>query len=104
MTAMKLGPFTDPRLLELLREVSSDPKSRLLRLATQGTDPSRALRERPISASEPFLTRAERHLLQEHREQVAELLFDAAKRACFDAPQHETGTYHGSFAGWGALR
>lgn len=87
---MSAHPTIDPELLELLREISADPKSRLMKLATQGVDTRIGLRERPISGGEPFLTRAERHLVREHREQVAYLLYKAAQRAILAAPQEES--------------
>jgi hypothetical protein len=97
---MKEGPITDPEFLGLLREISADPRSGLMKLATQGLHRRIGLHEPPISGGEPFLTRAERHLIREHREQVARWLFELAKRACLEAPQVETAVYRGAFAGW----
>src|SRR5688500_2340409 len=99
---MKLGPIIDPDLISILREVSADPKSRLMRLVTQGSG-GRSPHEVPLSEREPLLTRAERHLVREHREQVAELLFDGARRDCLGASQAVTGVYRGAHAGWSLL-
>lgn len=102
--AMKHGPITDPELLGLLREIASDPRSRLMKLATQGIDRRINLHEPPISEGEPFLTRAERHLLGEYRQQVGRWLYEAAKRAYLLSPQEKTGAYRGPHARWGPLR
>lgn len=97
---MKLGPITDPNLLGLLREISADPKSRLMKLITQGSDMRPGLREPSLSGREPFLTRAERHLVTEHRHQVAQLLFEAAKMELLESSQQETLVYKGPHSGW----
>lgn len=101
---MKPGPITDPELLGLLREISADPRSRLMKLATQGLDRRVPLHEPQISEGEPFLTRAERHLVSEYRHQVVEWLFEAAKKAYLTIPQESTRVYVEPFAGWGPLR
>jgi hypothetical protein len=101
---MNPTPTTDPELLGLLREISADPKSRLMKLATQGFDRRVPLHEAPISEGEPFLTRAERHLLTEHREQVGQWLFEAAKRQYLGAPKRITCTYHHAQSGWGPVQ
>jgi hypothetical protein len=52
-----------------------------MKLATQGHDRRVRLHEPPISEREPFLTRAERHLLREHRREVALLLCRSCVKA-----------------------
>lgn len=101
---MKSGPISDPELRALLREIATDPRSRLMKLVTQGLDRRVRLHEPPISEGEPFLTRAERHLVAEYRHEVGQWLFEAAKQQYLGTPRPLSGAFHGSFAGWGQIR
>lgn len=71
---------------QLLGQIALDPKSRLFRTAA----PRRLLEPGTVSDGEPFLTRAERHLLAQYRDEVAYLLRDAARTAILN--ERSTGT------------
>ena len=101
---MKSGPIIDPELRALLHEISSDPRSQLMKLVTQGLDARVLLHEPPISEGEPFFTRAERHLVAEYRHEVGRWLFEGAKLLYLSAPRSLSGAFRGSFAGWGEIR
>jgi hypothetical protein len=82
---MKDVPAIDPEIRGLLEEIVADPRSRM-RLA-----PRRALREwfdtgETIRPREASVTKAERHLIEVHREALAELLREAAWIAYWKAP------------------
>jgi hypothetical protein len=83
---MSSQPAIDQEVLELLGELARDPDSRLLRVPPDGFRRWLDATERPLSAREPFLIRSERYLLQEHREQVAFLLYKACQRALLGLP------------------
>jgi len=101
---MKSGPITDPELRALLHEIATDPRSRLMKLVTQGLDGRVRLQEPPISEGEPFLTRVERHLVAEYRDEVGRWLFENAKQIYLDAAKARSVAFQGSFAGWGEIR
>lgn len=69
----------DPEVQEILDEVLNDPESTLTRVPERGfgglSETSR------ISEGEPWLTKAERHLLRAHRESVSALLGSACQEA-----------------------
>ncbi len=68
-------PF-DPEVQALLEEIVADPSSTLLRVPQERLSKWLTAREPPVSPREPLLTRAERHLLQAHRDYVAKLLLE----------------------------
>ncbi len=80
----------DPEVLALLDEIAADPDSTLLRVPREPLKRFLPLREPPVSPREPLLTRAERHLVQAHREYVARLLFDACRLSLTRDPIEKT--------------
>jgi len=68
----------DPELEGLLRELAADPRSRLLRLPRPRTLPELLARPDLVRPAHTGLTLAERHLLQVHRDELADVL----RRAC----------------------
>ncbi len=79
-------PTFDPEVQALLEEIVADPGSILLRVSQARLSRWIDSREPSVSASEPLLTRAERHLLLEYRESVAQMLYTASLRRMFEAP------------------
>lgn len=76
MTTMKLD--LDPEIDGLLREIAADPKSKLLRVR-RPVDVRVFAETRPaIGVATAGLTKAERHLVQAHREEVAHKLIQNA--------------------------
>lgn len=71
----------DPEVVHLLAEVVADPRSCLNRAPRKPVAQWVVRREGPVSASEPFMSRAERHLIRVHREEVAHLLYQECQRA-----------------------
>src|SRR5262245_30723388 len=64
----------DPEVQEILNEVLSDPESTLTRMP-KSWPPSSSIAD-AISSGDPWLTRAERHLLRAHRESVSLILYN----------------------------
>lgn len=84
---MVMLPTADPEVEALLREVASDPRSKLLRLP-RATDPRVAFEPDPrIASTAAGLTVAERHLLEVHRSDIADLCRDAFMHALFRHPR-----------------
>ncbi len=75
----------DPEVLVLLQEVLEDPSSTLTRTPERGFS-SWLERREPVTAGEPLLSRAEKHLVRAHREAVAMLLYQACQREVMEAP------------------
>ncbi len=96
---MSAEPTIDPEVVSLLREAASSPDSRLLQVPRTGFSSWLRRREPPLSPREPFLSRAERYLLQEHREQVAYLLYKACQRAILERPPSESMVYRNASPG-----
>jgi hypothetical protein len=79
-------PEIAPEIRGLLEEIVADPRS-AIRFA-----PRRALRswfesDEILGARDVSRTRAEKHLIEAHREALAQLLYDAAKIAYWKAPE-----------------
>jgi len=68
----------DPELEGLLRELAADPRSQLLRSTRPRTAAGLLERAGAVSPSRAGLTAAERHLLEVHRDELADVL----RRAC----------------------
>jgi len=75
----------DPEVRQLLDQVIADPSSTLTRIPERGFG-SWLQRREPISAGEPMLSRAEKHLVRAHREEVALLLYQACQRMLLEDP------------------
>ena len=73
---MKLPSEMDPAIRELLEEIAADPSSALFRVPT---GPVKLQREDVARSPSTLWSRAERHLLDVHRAEVAHLLFDACQ-------------------------
>lgn len=86
-------PFLDPEVKELVREVLSDPKAKLLTARSAADLPARAAFLEPVRPSDMGLTTAERHLLRAYREEVAWILRNAATRALLEGPGLRPLTY-----------
>ncbi len=69
------SPF-DPEVQALLEEIVADPSSTLLKVPEAPLSKWLIAREPPVSPREPVLTRAERYLVQAHREYIARLLLE----------------------------
>ncbi len=67
----------DPEVVALVREIVDDPHSTLMRVPEAPLWRWLGQREPAVSAGEPFLTEAERHLLLAYREEAARLLWHA---------------------------
>ena len=77
----------NPEIQALLEEIARDPRSHLLRVPRLHLP---LAFEPPVRPGEAFLTKAERHLLKSHRDEVAQLLLDAARRAAYAHPRAAT--------------
>lgn len=80
----------DPEVQALLEEIVTDPNSTLLKVPEAPLSKWLAKREPPVSTGEAFLTRAERYLLQEYREEAACLLLDSCVSDLLSKPLEET--------------
>ena len=76
----------DPEVALLLKEVVEDPRSCLNRTPREPLARWVERREGAVSASEPFMSRAERHLVRVHREEIAHLLCLECQRTVLDGP------------------
>lgn len=74
----------DPEVAELLVEVARDPRSHLLRVPDVENLPAF---EPAVGVAEPFLTSAERKLLEVRRSEVAQLLLEATIREVYEHPK-----------------
>jgi tetratricopeptide (TPR) repeat protein len=83
-------PAFDPEVQALLQEIVADPESTLLRVPEAPLSKWFAKREPPVTAGEAYLTRTERYLLQEYREEAALLLALACQSALLAKPIEET--------------
>jgi hypothetical protein len=77
----------DPEFEEVLREVAADPDSSLLRVPRPKRIRSLFDRGSAVGALEPGLTRAEQHLLQVHRNELAWLLRQACLVKLVEGPK-----------------
>ncbi len=84
------SPAFDPEVQALLDEMVTDPNSTLLKIPEAPLSKWLAKREPPVSTGEAFLTRVERYLLQEYREEAALLLAQACQSALLSKPLEET--------------
>jgi hypothetical protein len=72
-------PLTfDPQLEGLLQEIAADPDSRLLRLPRATRLPDLLAIPDPVTPARAGLSTAERHLIEVHRDELADVL----RRAC----------------------
>jgi hypothetical protein len=85
-------PF-EPEVVALLQEIVGDPESTLLRVPQARLSKWLTARESPVSPQAPLLTRAERHLLQVHRESAAMLLLQRCVMDLTKGPICETRVY-----------
>jgi len=77
----------EPELEDLLREIAADPRSQLLRLPRPESLPALLARPGPVSAGRAGLSAAERHLLEVHRDELADVLRRACLTRFFSDPQ-----------------
>ena len=81
-------PTLDAAALEVLRDVARQEDSVLLRVpVARGRGIDLWLGRDPISAGAPFLSSAERHLLEVHRDEVAAWMRLAAFQGLFEDPK-----------------
>jgi hypothetical protein len=85
---MSSEPTYDPEVLALLEEILEDRDSKLLRPKVRAGK-ALGLYAEPVMPSATFLTNAERHLLEWHREEVGHLLYQASLCA-LDGPIERT--------------
>lgn len=77
----------DPELEGLLRELAADPRSQLLRLPRPRTLPQLLARPDLVRPTHTGLTKAERHLLHVHRDELANVLRRACLMRFFSDPE-----------------
>ncbi len=82
---MRTLPEIDPEVRGLLEEIVADPRS-CLRLVPRKPLKSWFDSDETVRASDVSGTKAERHLIEAHREALAELLREAARIAYWKAP------------------
>jgi hypothetical protein len=84
----------DPEFEELLREVASDPESTLLRIPRPKVVRGFFERDEAVSANATMLTRAERHLVQVHRSELAWLLRQVCIYKLVEGPESRLYVSH----------
>ncbi len=84
------APIFDPEIQALLEEIVADPNSTLLRVPQARLSRWLTKREPAVSAGESLLTRAERHLVQEYRENVATMLQRGCTRMLLEEVSWQT--------------
>lgn len=80
----------DPTVLEVLDGISKSGATRLKNLLSKGMAVGSAVRGEPVPDRDPLYSRAEQHLLREHRQEVAYLLYKACQRAMTEMAPSES--------------
>jgi hypothetical protein len=89
---VKLLPEIDPEVRGLLEEIVADPRSSI-RLVPKKPLRSWFMSDERVRARDVSGTRAERHLIEAHREALAKLLLDAARIAYWKKPRFARTAY-----------
>ena len=77
-----------PELRELLGAIADDPRAQLLRVKSAQAAREGLERNPKVSSSAPFLRKAERRLLELHREELGRLLYAYAHIARMHVPEN----------------
>jgi hypothetical protein len=93
----------DPELEGLLREIAADPGSRLLRLPRASRPQDLLAIPEPVTRARAGLSLAERHLIEVHRDELAQLLRSACLIRFFRDPQKSVSLNSCAVAGLSIL-
>jgi hypothetical protein len=88
-----------PELRELLGAIADDPRARLLHVAPGQVAHEALESSSKVSPSAPFLRKAERRLLEAHREELGRLLYSYAHLARTESPESKRRVHYQDWGG-----